>query len=233
MSSDIVVMIPADIQVSWWAIALGIGGVAALAIHVVRRRRGELAHLAAETKLVYSPTDPIGVPGRYYHLRLMNEGHDRRAWNVIHGPSDLGRIAAFCYQHEVGRGSRRRAAAWTVVVLETPGRRLPVLIRRREAGHTRRIGESQTLISQPLSADQPDGLHVFSERRRQAAINGKVSRWLQEQPSDLTWEMSYGLLAVYSPLSQPLTQIQELIPLVRQFYDVLAQSDPGYSAVGE
>ena len=212
---------------------MGIGGVAALAIHVARRRRGELAHLAAETKLAYSPTDPIGVPGRYYHLRLINEGHDRRAWNVIHGPSDRGRIAAFCYQHEVGRGSRRRAAAWAVVVLETPGRRLPVQIRRREASHTRRIGESQTLISQPLSADQPEGLRVFSERRRQAAINGKVSRWLQEQPGDLTWEMSHGLLAVYSPLSQPLAQMQELIPLVRQFYDVLAQGDPGYSAVGE
>ena len=103
------------------------GGVAAIIISLVvwgiirsRRRRDDLARLAAELGFEFYADDPWDLPARYAGMDLFGIGHSHRASNVMAGRVDGRSVLAFDYQYTTGSGKNSHTYYFQATVFGTP-----------------------------------------------------------------------------------------------------------------
>ena len=62
-----------------------------------KKRREDLAKLAAEMGLTYAQNDPFNLPSSYSNLGVFQQGHSKQAYNVLHGQRGNYPVKAFDY----------------------------------------------------------------------------------------------------------------------------------------
>ena len=106
---------------SWFVVGLVMLTVVTLrALFARRRQNRRLRELARSRRLNFTPEDLIGVPERFYALRLIRRGHRRHAWNLLYGTPDAGLISLFCYRYDLGFGIHQSCRQCWIAVVETP-----------------------------------------------------------------------------------------------------------------
>lgn len=95
--------------------------LAALRAWIIRHRQSRrLRELAHSRRFNFTPEDLIGVHERFHNLRLIRQGHRRRAWNLLYGTTDVGLVTLFCYRYDLGFGIRQIHRQCWLAVIETP-----------------------------------------------------------------------------------------------------------------
>jgi hypothetical protein len=120
-----------------------IGLIIAVAIYSyqqAKKRREDLARLAGKLGLRYDAADPCGIANRYAHLGPLAQGHNRSAYNVLHGRYGGHEVKAFDYVYHTtetstdsqGRTTTREVAHYFSAVLFEVGTAFPSLLIRPE-----------------------------------------------------------------------------------------------------
>ncbi len=60
-----------------------------------KKRREDLARIAAGMNLQFDATDPFDIANRYANIGLLSAGHNRSAFNVLHGARGNYQVKAF------------------------------------------------------------------------------------------------------------------------------------------
>lgn len=98
-----------------------------------KQRREDLARLADEVSLRYDQDDPFGLADRFSNFGPLAQGHDRLAYNVVHGQFSDHPVKAFDFVYYTtehsGKTSREVSHYLSVVVFEV-GVTFPSLIIR-------------------------------------------------------------------------------------------------------
>jgi hypothetical protein len=68
-----------------------------LSYYQAKKRREDLARVAAGLDLTFDANDPFDIAGRYSNFGLLAAGHNRRAYNVLHGSRQHCSVKAFDY----------------------------------------------------------------------------------------------------------------------------------------
>jgi hypothetical protein len=115
-----------------------VGLIIALAVlgHLAaKKRREELAALAASWGFRWSPSDPFGIPGRRGYSAL-DRGENRYAYNVFDGERKGRRVICFDYHYEThthdSKGRRQTHHHRFSAALVGLGARFPYLLVRPE-----------------------------------------------------------------------------------------------------
>lgn len=140
--------------------ALLFGGIAALAWWSEKRRREELARLAAMQGLQYSPDGPDVYALENTGLEIFGHGRGRRARNLIVLPSRAGEISFFDYSYSTGHGKSRTTHAYTLALVACGGKPVPHFDLKPE-NFLHKIGEAIGF----KDIDLP-GFPVFSDKYR-------------------------------------------------------------------
>lgn len=86
------------------------------------RRRVQLARLAHQLGLMFSPGDPLDLTSRCHAFALCRAGHGLRVRNVLHGHTEMGALRGCEMSFEVGHGPSRLVRRYSVAIFEPPGR---------------------------------------------------------------------------------------------------------------
>jgi hypothetical protein len=172
--------------------------------------------------LSYRPADVLDLVQRYRALTLMREGHDRRVWDVISGPTCWGALSCFAYRYEVGFGVHRAVRTWAVAVIESNGRWGQVALRCNcpdapeptpwdgPASTMPLPGRGRCSVTAAARADStnltlPDGL----------------VDWLDSLGRDLCVELRGHLVAVQVPMASGGLPVAWLVRTVQQLAERL------------
>ena len=72
-----------------------------------KQRRDALSRFADSCGLSFSADDPFNLPGRLGHISTFNQGHSRRASNVLWGAYRDREFIAFDYKYTTGSGKNQ------------------------------------------------------------------------------------------------------------------------------
>lgn len=105
-----------------------------------KKRREDLARLAGELGLRFDPVDPCDIANRYTKLSPLAQGHNRSAYNVLHGRHGEHPVKAFDFVYHTtetstdsqGRTSTREVSHYFSAVILEIGAALPSLYIRPE-----------------------------------------------------------------------------------------------------
>jgi Protein of unknown function (DUF3137) len=81
-------------------IVLAVGLIIAAVVYSslqAKKRREDLARIAAGMNLRFDADDPFDIANRYAQIGLLSAGHNRSAFNVLHGARGPYQIKAFDY----------------------------------------------------------------------------------------------------------------------------------------
>jgi hypothetical protein len=126
------------------AVVLVVSLVIAGAIYSYRqakKRREDLARLAGSMGLRYDAADPYDIANRCGQLAPLAQGHNRSAYNVLHGQYGGFQVKAFDYVYHTtetstdseGRTTTREVAHYFSAVLFDVGTAMPSLLIRPES----------------------------------------------------------------------------------------------------
>ncbi len=124
-------------------IVVVVGGVIAFGVYSylkAKKRREDLGRIAGELGLEFNAVDPLDIANRYEHLEPLAQGHNRRAYNVVHGQRDDNFITAFDYVYYTtqtstdsqGKTTSREVAHYFSAVIFQMGTVFPPLFIRPE-----------------------------------------------------------------------------------------------------
>ncbi|MFQ5491409.1 MAG: hypothetical protein ACE5GE_11875 [Phycisphaerae bacterium] len=197
------------------------------------RCRRELAGLARSLQLNYRADDALQLARRYRRLTLMREGHDRRTWDLISGPTAQGAMTCFAYRYEVGFGINRAVRAWRVAVVETerPWGRLALRSCRTGQGHHDIWEPSCSEVTLDYGADQRWML-IGRTGRLPAWFPSALFGRLAGFDWDLHLELCDHLLALQVPMDDTSDQAKRLMQALKETVaQLLAAADmPGRHA---
>jgi hypothetical protein len=98
--------------------------IAAIAIVMAivkgRAQREAMARLAAELGLTYYRDDPWDIPERYSRFDLFQEGHSRKASNVLAGRADGREVIVCDYQYSTGSGKNQTTHYCQAAIVALP-----------------------------------------------------------------------------------------------------------------
>lgn len=103
--------------------ALLVGAVAFFSYLAAKKRREDLFLLAQELGLEYDQNDPYYIEVMYEFFSWIDQGHNRSAYNVLHGAMDDCIIKAFDYQYYTtsrsSKGSREERHSFSAIIADT------------------------------------------------------------------------------------------------------------------
>ena len=179
-------------------LVLGLLLMTGLAVRVAvgrYRRLRMLCRLAAEHRFRFSGDDLIDIHDRYQNLEMIRQGHNRHVSNVLYGPTDAGLATVFCYDYELGFGSRRATRSWWIAVVETD----------RARDHWWAVSADDSIWT-PGDTDSACSARVGGfeiHANHEATLNELrrlgLDRMFQTAPSDCRWEIRGPLVAVAVP----------------------------------
>ena len=119
---------------------LAVVGVGALMARAAARRTAAFQELAEGRRYRFSDSSNEwnGLAG---HLRLFQQGHSKRLYNVLHGKQDASEVMLADYEYVTGSGRNRSKYTVTVCVVRTPGLTLPKFYLRPQRAIYDRLGK--------------------------------------------------------------------------------------------
>jgi hypothetical protein len=120
------------------AILLGLAGaaVAGAVIYIGRRgrmkRADEMARVAAELRLAFTPEGDETTMATHAGLHLFSHGRSKKARNLMRGSVRDSNVSIFDYQYTVGGGKNQHTYRQTVFSVQMEGRNLPAFSMRPE-----------------------------------------------------------------------------------------------------
>jgi hypothetical protein len=102
-------------------VAAAVLAVLSVKVLALWRRRRQLARLAHQLGLMFSPGDPLDLTWRCQAFALCRAGHGLRVRNVLHGHTEMGAFRGCEMSFEVGHGPTRLARRYSVMIFEPPG----------------------------------------------------------------------------------------------------------------
>ena len=200
---------------------------------VERRHRRRLATLARQLGLNYHPHDVLNLTGRYHRLTLMREGHDRRAWDVLSGPTRAGALSCFAYQYEVGFGAARAVRRWLIAVLETDHNWGRVALRGRSTDGPEKITWDAGGAGAPgREVDAGPWMVTSRSHDATAALADIPLVRLSGLLRDVRLEMRDHLVALQAPLSCAPQQMGPMVAAVQEVVELLAGGGGGGTETG-
>lgn len=116
-----------------------IGGVLALVGVIVymawlyeRKRTKEIEAVAQQMGLSFAAVGDPRLPERIREFSVFNQGHGRRAFNLVYGETDEVSIYLFDYQYTVGSGKNSQTHRITVAALDSKQLNVPWFTMRPE-----------------------------------------------------------------------------------------------------
>ena len=105
---------------SWVFVLFLIAGAAAIGIALWSdRKRGHAMRLLAKTHgWHFSPGPDRHIEDRYPHIGRLQQGHSRRATNLIRGSRNGRDLTVFDYRYVTGSGKQRKTHRFTGVILD-------------------------------------------------------------------------------------------------------------------
>jgi hypothetical protein len=180
-------------------------------VTVLRRRPHQLTRVALRFQLRFFAQDPLELTERLANLYLMQLGHSRRAFNVLHGRLRDRQILAFDYRFEAGSGSDRANLRRTVVAVRLQLTRLGLVALRDK--HFDALGRFRDFAPAFLADPVFDRrFHLFSDRPRlvSALLTPRIREiFLHAGPVD--WEMTDNHLVFSTDRVLTATQITRLL----------------------
>ncbi len=178
-----------------------------------RKRREEMNRLAAELGFRYYPDDPWGLPTRYAGMDVFQQGHSRKASNILAGEMQGRSVLLFDYQYTTGSGKDETTTYYLVGLFEMPIL-APRLWLRRESifdavaswfGHDD-IGFESTEFSRRY--------HVKCEERKFAydIFHARLIEYLLASGDTPAMEMNGPLMVLYQGL-KGIDQIRRLLTI--------------------
>jgi hypothetical protein len=209
MSSDL-------LWLFWPAVALACG-IQAWRIH---RRRRSLARTGVQCSLSYRPRDSLDLAGRYFRLRLFQQGHDRLVGHVLAGPTPVGPVKLFSYGYDLGFGGGRRHMQWIVAVLET--------LRDHPIVHAAR--PSADLLQGRLwgSEGSPgtSGIQVCSPQDVPENVMETLRAWFERSNEQYQVELAGRFIAIYASDDRNPPQIPRVLEDLQALGTALESIDP-------
>jgi hypothetical protein len=120
------------------AIFLGLAGAAVAGTVVYLSRRGrmkradEMARVAAELRLAFTPEGDETTMAAHAGLHLFSHGRSKKVRNLMRGSVHDSSVSIFDYQYTVGGGKNQHTYRQTVVSVQKEGRSLPAFSMRPE-----------------------------------------------------------------------------------------------------
>jgi hypothetical protein len=182
-----------------------------------RRTKRSLAALARSLGLNYRADDVLDLLQRYRSLTLMREGHDRRLWNVMSGPTQWGALSCFAYRYEVGFGVHRTVRSYLLAVLETDRQWGRVALRHSLGDAPESSPGARPCSPAPLSGPGK-GRWTVSGRADDPGrtLPQGLLDWLDSVEGDLCLELCDHLVALQVPLAGADWPAAWLIDVVQQ-----------------
>jgi hypothetical protein len=112
--------------------AAGVGAALYFSHHLQKKRAEQLARIAAELRLAFTPEGDETAMAEHAGLHLFAQGHRKKIRNLMRGSVRDSSVAAFDYQYTVGAGKNQHTWTQTVVSLHPQGRNLPAFSMRPE-----------------------------------------------------------------------------------------------------
>ncbi len=117
-------------------VALGLCLIIGAAIYSyvqAKQRREDLLRLAGELGLAFDAEDPYGLAERFSFFEPLAAGHDRSAYNVVHGQFGAHAVKAFDFIYHTtessGKSTREESHYFSAVIFEVDVTLPPLLIR--------------------------------------------------------------------------------------------------------
>jgi hypothetical protein len=116
---------------------LVIGGII-YSIYAAKKRREDLARLAAQLGLRFNADDPFDIPETYSSFDWLSKGHGQEAYNVLHGRMGRWHVKAFDYVYKTTESStdsqghsnsREVSHYFSAVIVDTDASFRPLMIR--------------------------------------------------------------------------------------------------------
>jgi hypothetical protein len=120
------------------AILIGLAGAAVAGAAVYLGRRGrmkrvdEMARVAAELRLAFTPEGDETTMAAHAGLHLFSHGRSKKVRNLMRGSMRDSNVSIFDYQYTVGGGKNQHTYRQTVVSIRMEGRNLPAFSMRPE-----------------------------------------------------------------------------------------------------
>ncbi len=114
------------------AVAAGVGAALYFSYRLQRKRSEELARVAAELRLSFTPEGDETAMSEHAALHLFSQGRSKKIRNLMRGTVRDSNVAVFDYQYTVGAGKNQHTWTQTAISLHPPGRSLPAFSMRPE-----------------------------------------------------------------------------------------------------
>lgn len=101
-----------------------------LALQAQKKRREAMVQVAQTLGLTYLEQDSDYKDSEYNNIKLFNEGHSRKAYNVIGGKKENYGVDIFDYKYVTGSGKNRHIHYYSVCILIIPQRFKSLYVRR-------------------------------------------------------------------------------------------------------
>ena len=214
------------------------------AIRNAEKRVKEMFALAVKLNLTFSQRDPFNVPSSYSACDWFSQGHDREAYNVIHGQLGDYQVKAFDYTYETdstsGTGSDRSTSHdkyhFSCVILDTNAVYQSLLV--RPEGFFDRVGGAFGIEDIDFESDEfSRKFYVKSSDKKFAydVIHARTMEFLLANPGWSLQLMGCSLIVVAGSFSlfkpekfeQALTFAQEFLGLFPDYLKRELQNSKG------
>jgi len=101
-----------------------------LALQSQKKRREAMVQVAQTLGLTYLEQDSAYKDSEYNNIKLFNEGHSRKAYNVIGGKKENCGVDIFDYKYVTGSGKNQQTHYYSVCILIIPQRFKSLYVRR-------------------------------------------------------------------------------------------------------
>ena len=216
------------------------------AIRNAGKRREEMFALAVKLNLTFSQRDPFNVPSSYGACDWFSQGHNRGAYNVIHGRLGAYQVKAFDYTYETdstsGAGSDSSTSHtkhyFSCVALDTNAVYQSLLV--RPEGFFDRVGGAFGFEDIDFESDEfSRKFYVKSSDKKFAydVIHARMMEFLLAKPGWSLQLMGCSLIVVAGSFStfkpekfeQALTFAQEFLGLFPDYLKRELQNSEGGS----
>jgi hypothetical protein len=202
--------------------------VAAIGVYAYissRRRKQELAALAAAWGFTWVDDDPFDIEHRYDSFSAISRGHSRHAYNVFHGRRNGREIVCFDYRYRTGSGKHQSTHHLSGALIRH-GYPFPYL-RIRPEGLFDRVAEFVGFDDIDFeSAEFSRAFHVKSADRKFAfdVLHPRAMEYMLSLPCRFSMEFQGGTMLIsddstWDPreFEGAIAQVEGLLDLMPEF----------------
>jgi hypothetical protein len=197
-----------------------------------KKRQEALTRLAAELGFRFDPKDPFAIARNYERFRWIDQGHKRRAYNVLHGRIDDYEVKAFDYVYHTtqttrdskGRTTTREVSHYFSAVIFDGSTPFETLVIRPQHFGDRIFAAFGFSDIEFESAEFNRDFHVTSASKKFAydVVHPRMMEFLMAHPHWSLQLLGTGLMIQNGSRLTP-EQFREAIDFVRGFFGLFPE----------